>query len=86
MKICLLRRNIPDWENNCKKTEQAVTFFRVAACFLWNGNRSLYKRSLHFFIAVGIKVISGNKFLGGTLPEFFENMVKMCDIFKAALI
>ena len=55
--------------------------------FLQNyGIAVLYKRSLHFFIAVGIKVISGNKFLRGALPEFFENMIKMCNVFKAALI
>ena len=55
--------------------------------FLQNyGIAVIYKRSLHFFIAVGIKVISGNKFLRGALPEFFENMIKMCNVFKAALI
>ena len=58
------------------------------ACFLYGDKcrRISCKTLLQFFIAMGIKVIPGNKFLRSALPEFFENMIKMCDILKAALI
>ena len=58
------------------------------ACFLY-GDKCRWiscKTLLQFFIAMGIKVIPCNKFLRGALAEFFENMVKMCDVLKAALI
>ena len=49
----------------------------VFSFFAVNAGNVFYWRSQH---------VEDHTAIGGALPEFFENMIKMCNVFKAALI